>query len=97
MTDPRQHHKPTRKQQRLLRELAIERGESFAMPATAADASAEIHRLKRRRRTSPADVRRERSQISRDLATQSGGATAIQPAEVTGYGSSARWANGQGA
>jgi hypothetical protein len=95
MTDPRHNRRPTRKQLRLLRELALERGESFAIPATAADASAEIHRLKRRRRTSPADVRRERAQISRDLAERSGGATAIQPTEITGYGSSARWAHGQ--
>lgn len=95
MTNPRPASKPTLKQLRLLRELALERGESFAMPTTRAQASSEISRLRSRKRTSYADVRRERFDISRALATERGGATAIRLTEVTGYGSSARWANGQ--
>jgi hypothetical protein len=94
MTDTRQHYKPTVKQMRLLRQLAIERGESFAMPTTKAEASEQIRRLKRRYRTPYADIRRERVQVSRDLAER-GGTAAIQPGEVVGYGSSARWANGR--
>jgi hypothetical protein len=92
MTDPRHPSKPTPKQHRLLRELALERGESFATPKTRTEASAEIRRLSARKRTPYADVRRERAEISRAFAER-GDATAIRPAEVTGYGSSARWAN----
>jgi hypothetical protein len=92
MTDPRQPSKPTPKQLRLLRELALERGESFAMPKTRTEASAEIRRLRARKRTPYADVRRERADISRAFAER-GDAAAIRPADVAGYGSSARWAN----
>jgi len=95
MTDPRRASKPTPKQLRLLRELALERGESFAMPRTRAQASSEISRLRSRKRTGYADVRRERLDISRALATERGGATSIRLTEVVGYGSSARWANGR--
>lgn len=92
MTDTRQPYGPTVKQMRLLRQLAMERGESFAMPTTRAEASEQIRGLKCRDRTPYADVRRERAQVSRDLANR-GGAAAVQPDEVVGYGSSARWAN----
>ena len=40
---------PSAKQLRYLRGLAEQRGESFAYPQTAAEASAEIERLKSRR------------------------------------------------
>lgn len=93
MTDTRRAAKPTLKQLRLLRELALERGESFAMPRTRSQASSEISRLRSRKRTSYTDIRRERLDISRALATERGGAAAIQSVEVAGYGSSARWAN----
>lgn len=89
MTDPRQS-RPTPAQMRFLRALALERGESFAMPETRAQASAEIRRLKRRRRTPAADVARERDDIRRDLAAGAGDA-AVRPHELTGYGSTAAW------
>src|SRR6218665_1323290 len=95
MTDTRPASKPTLKQLRLVRDLALERGESFASPMTRAQASSEISRLRSRKRTGYADVRRERLDISRALATDRGGSTAIRSSEVTGYGSSARWANGR--
>jgi hypothetical protein len=81
---------PSAKQMRYLRNLASQRGESFAYPATAAEASAEIERLKARRRGSYVERRIEREQISRDLAF-SGDAAAVRRTEITGYGSSARW------
>lgn len=81
---------PSDKQMRYLRSLAAQRGESFAYPQTAAEASAEIERLKARPRGSYAERRIERRQISRDMAFR-GGAAAVRESEVLGYGSSAHW------
>lgn len=75
---------------RLLRTLAMERGETFAMPTTNAEAAAEIRRLRDRPRSSRADVARERHAVSRDMAER-GGAAAPQEHELTGYGSTATW------
>jgi hypothetical protein len=91
MTDPRQS-KPTPAQQRFLRELAVERGESFTTPSTFAEASAEIRRLKRRKPDHPHDVSRERAEVRRDMDANCGGAAAVRPHELAGYGSRAAWA-----
>lgn len=92
MTNPQQHHKePSAKQMRFLRSLAERCGESFAYPATAAQASAEIDRLKARRRTSRADRRREVTEVRQAMASRGGDATAVRPTEIGGYGSSATW------
>lgn len=96
MTDTRQHHKPTPKQMRLLRQLAMERGESFAMPQTSTQASAEIRRLTGRKRSTRSDVARERAEVSRDMATRRGGSAAVRDDELTGYGSTARWSTDPG-
>jgi hypothetical protein len=92
MTDP-QHHdrKPTSKQLRYLRSLAESRGESFAYPATRAQASAEIDRLKGRRRSPRADRRREVAEVRRAVASRGGDAAAVRSSELRGYGSSAGW------
>ncbi len=81
---------PSAKQMRYLRSLATQRGESFAYPQTAAEASAEIERLKGRRRSSATERQIERLDLSRDMAAR-GGAAAVRESEITGYGSSARW------
>jgi hypothetical protein len=81
---------PSAKQLRYLRNLAEQRGESFAYPRTTAEASAQIERLKGRRRDSYADRRRERLQVSREMAER-GGASSVRETEIVGYGSSARW------
>jgi hypothetical protein len=81
---------PTAKQLRYLRNLAMQRGESFTYPRSVAEASAEIERLKRRRSSSQVDRRIERQQVSRDMAAR-GGAAAVRDSEIVGYGSSARW------
>lgn len=81
---------PSAKQLRYLRNLALQRGESFTYPATAAQASAEIDRLKRRKRGSHVERRIERKQVRLDLA-RSGDAAAVRGSEIVGYGSSARW------
>ncbi len=89
----RQQGAPTPKQLRYLKSLAAQRGESFPYPSTAAQASAEIDRLKARRRGSYVERRVEREQVSRDMAAR-GGAATVRDFEVEGYGASARWKAG---
>ncbi len=84
------HKLPSAKQLRYLRNLALQRGESFIYPHTAAEASAEIDRLKARRPDSYIERCIERDQISRDMASR-GDAAAVRGSEISGYGSSARW------
>ena len=84
------HRPPTSKQLRFLRSLALQRGESFAYPTTAGQASAEIERLESRPRGSHTERRIERQQLSREMAAR-GGAAAIRESEIVGYGSSAHW------
>jgi hypothetical protein len=59
---------PTAKQLRLLRRLAIERGQTFPTPATRAQASRAIARLKARQASSRTERAVDREQVSRDLA-----------------------------
>ena len=88
-------NKPSHRQLRYLRSLAMERGESFTPPRTKAQASAEIQRLKGRRATPRADVRRELRQISDDMAARRGDDARVRADyETRGYGSSATWASG---
>ena len=61
--------KPSVKQLRYLRVLAERCGESFVYPATRAEASAEIERLKGRRRSDPRERRREVAAVRRAMAT----------------------------
>jgi hypothetical protein len=84
---------PSARQMRYLRSLASQRGESFAFPRTAAEASAEIERLKGRRRSSATERRVERLEVSRAMAS-GGDAAAVRDSEIVGYGSSARWKAG---
>jgi hypothetical protein len=87
-------NKPTPRQMRYLRELAMQRGESFTTPRTKAQASAEIQRLKARRPTPHADARRELRQVADDMATRRGDDAQVQlDYETRGYGSSATWAS----
>jgi hypothetical protein len=92
MTDHRQS-KPTPAQMKLLKTLAMERGETFAMPTTKAEASQEIDRIQGREHSRRDDVVRERRQVSGDMATGFADAAAAQPHELTGYGSTAAWSD----
>jgi len=83
--------KPTPKQLRYLKRLAERTGGTFAWPPTKAEASREIGRLKGRPSSARSDVVRELRAVSRER----GGAAAVRPNEVSGYGSSARWAGGR--
>lgn len=95
-----EHHSserpPGAKQQRLIRQLALERGVSFVPPRTFEEAREAIDDLRRRKRESRADRRRELRGVQRDMATGSGGAARVRHAiETDGYGSTAKWLQGR--
>lgn len=84
---------PTKPQLKLLRELADERGETFATPRSFAEARAEIKRLLKRKPMRYRDRRREDRTVSRQMATGRGGAAAVDhDYETRGWNGSARWA-----
>jgi len=85
--------KPTRRQMAYLKDLAAQRGQTFSYPATAAEASREIDRLRGTRRTPTADVARERRQVADDMASGRGDAARVRDQEITGYGSNCRWSH----
>jgi hypothetical protein len=100
MTD---HHPPTKpaglpptaRQQRYLRQLALQRGVSFVVPKTRAQASRAIDTLKRRRPEPLADRRREIRAVQDDMARSPvDSAKVLEGIETTGYGSSATWNGG---
>jgi hypothetical protein len=100
MTD---HHPPTKpaelpptaRQQRYLRQLALQRGATFAVPKTRAQASRAIDTLKRRRPEPFADRRREIRAVQDDMARTRGDNTKVlEGVETTGYGTSATWKGG---
>ena len=62
MTNSKHHHsqnKPSARQLEVLREMAAERGVTYAVPATAAEARAEFRRLRAIPRSPRAEGRRE--------------------------------------
>jgi hypothetical protein len=74
-----------------LRDLAAATGRSFKWPSTQREASEEIEALKKFRRTSRADRRRETREIRADMAKGRGGSAAVRDEELSGYGSTASW------
>jgi hypothetical protein len=87
---------PTARQQRYLRQLAIQRGVSFVIPKTRAEASRAIDALKRRAPEPAADRRREVRAVQDDMARNRGDrARVVEGVETTGYGSSATWKGGR--
>jgi hypothetical protein len=85
---------PTPRQQRYLRQLAMERGISFVPPRTCFEASRLIDQLKRRAPDSAADRRREIRAVQDDMARRRGDdARVIEGLETTGYGSNCRWSH----
>ena len=101
MTDHHPHTEPagpppTARQQRYLRQLAIQRGVSFVVPRTRAEASRAIDALRRRTPEPVADRRREIRAVQDDLARGRGDdARIVEGLETTGYGSSATWKAGR--
>jgi hypothetical protein len=82
----------TQKQKQYLRWLAAKTGTTFTPPRTSLEASSMIEEMQRRKKTGRSDIARERLTVSRDMATHRGDAAQVTPRELTGYGSSARWA-----
>lgn len=82
---------PTRRQLAYLRSLAQATGTTFTPPRTRLQASQEIDRLKRRPRTPSQEVRADRRAVQDALAAPQS-ASAVTEREITGHGSSARWA-----
>ena len=100
MTDHHPHTEPaapppTARQQRYLRQLALQRGISFVAPRTCFEASRLIDALKRRRPDPSADRRREIRAVQDDMARRGDAARIVEGRETTGYGSSATWKRGQ--
>jgi hypothetical protein len=90
MTNSQPHiRKPTPRQIKYLKDLAMETGESFSWPKTFGQASAEIKRLLAISPSSKAERRLERDQLREDFALGRGDAAAIRPDEIGGYGASA--------
>jgi hypothetical protein len=86
---------PTPRQQRYLRQLAMQRGVSFVPPRTCFEASRLIDELSRRAPDSAADRRREIRAVQDDMVRHRGDAArVIEGLETTGYGSSATWRGG---
>jgi hypothetical protein len=87
---------PTARQQRYLRQLAMQRGISFIPPRTCFEASRLIDQLRRRRPDTIADRRREIRAVQDDVARNRGDAArVVEGVETTGYGSSATWKGGR--
>jgi hypothetical protein len=86
---------PTPRQQRYLRQLALERGLSFVPPRTCSEASRLIDQLKRRPADPRSDRRREIRAVQDDLARDRGDAVRVREFEISGYGSSATWRGGR--
>jgi hypothetical protein len=85
---------PTAREQRYLRELAMQRGMSFVPPRTCFEASRLIDQLKRRKPEPAADRRREIRAVQDDMARRRGDAAqVIEGLETTGYGSNCRWSH----
>jgi hypothetical protein len=97
MTDHHPQHAgtpPTARQQRTIRQLAMQRGVSFVPPRTCFEASRLIDQLKRRAPDTLADRRRELRAVQDDMARHRGDdARVIEGLETTGYGSNARWSH----
>jgi hypothetical protein len=82
---------PTPRQQRYLRQLALERGVSFVPPRTCFEASRTIDQLLGRSPQLRADRRRETRAVQDDLARGAGDAARVHEHEISGYGSTATW------
>jgi hypothetical protein len=86
---------PTARQQRYLRQLAMQRSVTFVVPKSRAEAACAIDALKRRAPESVADRRREVRAVQDDMARGRGDdARVLEGLETIGYGSSATWKGG---
>jgi hypothetical protein len=88
--------RPTARQQRYLRQLAMQRGISFVPPRTCFEASRLIDQLRRRRPDTVAERRGEIRAVQDDMARNRGNAArVIEGVETVGWGRSATWKRGE--
>jgi hypothetical protein len=92
---PPPSRRPTARQQRYLRQLALQRGISFTPPRTRREASWLIDELRHRPLEPAAERRREIRAVQADLARGRGDAARVREGEITGYGSTATWKRGR--
>src|SRR6266508_2382031 len=87
---------PTARQQRYLRQLALQRGISFVPPRTRVEASRMIDAPRRRRPDSVADRRRGIRAVQDDMARDRGDVARVtEGVETAGWGSTATWKRGE--
>lgn len=92
MTNSQPHiRKPTPRQLRYLKDMAMGTRGSFAYPRTFDDADREIKRLRKKKQTPAADRRRETQGVRRAIAERRGDAASVRDEELGGYGSGASW------
>ena len=84
---------PTARQQRYLRQLAMQRGISFVPPRSRVEASRLIDELKRRAPEPAADRRSEIRAVQDAIARGGDAARVIEGVETTGYGANCRWSH----
>lgn len=82
---------PNARQLAYLRALAERTGQTFAVPRTSQEASAEIRRLKAAPAESQLERRIEHDEIADAISTATEDGVRVTRDEVTGYGSSATW------
>src|SRR4051795_8774582 len=91
-TRPTAGRPPTARQQRYLRQLALQRGVTFTVPRTSAEASRLIDALKRREPEPLVDRRRELRAVQADMAAGRGDDARVrEELQVIGYGAGATW------
>jgi hypothetical protein len=81
---------PTKPQLRELRRLAERTGQSFAYPATRAEASKQLQRLAKAAKSTAAERALDRRETVREDHPLLSAAR-VYDDEIEGYGSSARW------
>ncbi|MCW3064770.1 MAG: hypothetical protein JWN32_1942 [Solirubrobacterales bacterium] len=91
---PEPNHPPTARQQRYLRQLASQRGQTFSPPKTRAEASQEIERLLAEAPSSRSDRLADLRSVRAGLRDGPADAVRVRPDELTGHGSTAAW-NGE--
>src|SRR5882672_4083433 len=93
MTNSLPHTPPSPEQLSYLKDLCEATGQSGTYPKTSGEASKEITHLKKVKRTSRSDRRREVQSVRRVMASGRGDGARIRDDELSGYGSTSTWAD----
>lgn len=88
--------RPTSGQLSYIRSLAEKSGTTFTPPTSFSEAKHLIDELRTRKQTPRREIRHERREISRDMATRRGDDAQVCAEELSGYGSKATWTTNAG-